>query len=159
MRHNKINNLVMVLNLFIYYNENPFYYIQTISYFSFKLLKKVFRWGYRILKCVKLDSLFWRLYWQFFVSRKLSGKRKFSKDNFLPFLIAVLLWCNIVVVLWYKLNKESFSFDILSGLHPRLLSYFRPFSSASREFRDVATFTPRDRSRRPGGNLLHFWVK
>ena len=37
----------------------------------------------------------------------------------------------------------------LSGLHPRLLPYFRPFSSASREFRDVVTFTTQDRSRRP----------
>jgi hypothetical protein len=39
MRHNKINNLVMVLNLFVYYNENPFNYISIQSYFSLKLLK------------------------------------------------------------------------------------------------------------------------
>ena len=56
--------------------------------------------------------------------KKLSGKRKFSKDNFLPFLIAVLLWCNIVVVLWYKLNKESFSFDIFIGFAPAITSLF-----------------------------------
>ena len=115
----------MVLNLFVYYNENPFYYIQTISYFSFKLLKKVFRWRCALKVCKKLDSLFWRLLFTFFVSRKLSGKRKFSKDNFLPFLIAVLLWCNIVVVLWYKLNKESFSFYIFIGFAPAFISYFQ----------------------------------
>ena len=90
MRHNKINNLVMVLNLFVYYNENLF--------ITFKLY----------LFCVQ----------------KIVRKRKFSKDNFLPFLIAVLLWCNIVVVLWYKLNKESFSFYIFIGFAPAFISYF-----------------------------------
>ena len=111
MRHNKINNLVMVLNLFIYYNENPFYYIQTISFFFQTIRKRFFVGATVVRKCVKNSILcFGDCYLHFFVSRKLSRKRKFSKDNFLPFLIAVLLWCNIVVVLWYKLNKESFSF-------------------------------------------------
>ena len=73
MRHNKINNLVMVLNLFVYYNENPFYYIQTISYFSFKLLKKVFV-GLSLGKCVKLDSLFLEIVFTVFCVQKIVRK-------------------------------------------------------------------------------------
>ena len=73
-----------------------------------------------------LDSLFWRLLFTFFVCPEncQESVKKLAKTIFCHFLIAVLLWCNIVVVLWYKLNKESFSFDIFIGFAPAFISYF-----------------------------------
>ena len=77
------------------------------------------------LSSVKLDFLFFGdCNCGFLCPENCQESIRFSKDNFLPFLIAVLLWCNIVVVLWYKLNKESFSFDIFIEFAPAFISYF-----------------------------------
>ena len=99
--------------------------------------------------CKNSILCFWRLYLRFFVFRKLSGKRKFSKDNFLPFLL--LFYFGAILWLFCGINwiKKVSVLIFLSGLHPHLFPIFRPFSSASREFRDVVTFTTQDRSRRP----------
>ena len=99
--------------------------------------------------CKTRFFVFGNCYLRFLCSENCQESINLAKTIFCHFWL--LFYFGTILWLFRGINwiKKVSVLIFLSGLHPHLFPIFRPFSSASREFRDVVTFTTQDRSRRP----------